>query len=62
MRNKPLKLFILLNGDNEPFRVGGVVKTYGSAGKAIKKAKAIYTSRATPFSVVRAGLVHKAAE
>lgn len=58
MRNKPAKLYLLLNeqAQNEPYRVGGDVKVYNSAGRAIKQAKKLYAERAQLWSVVRAGL------
>ncbi|ARB30326.1 hypothetical protein HOS87_gp07 [Pseudomonas phage phiNV3] len=62
MRNKPSKLYILLNAAGEPYRVGGKVEAYNSKGRAIKQAKALYESRALLFSVVRAGLVLEVVE
>ena len=58
MRNKPARLYLLLNeqAENEPYRVGGEVKVYNSKGKAIKKAKLLYNTEARLFTVVRAGL------
>lgn len=57
MRNKPAKLYLLLDNGQNPYRVGGAVKVYNSKGKAIAKAKALYLKTATLYSVVRAGLV-----
>ena len=56
MRNKPSKLYILMDNKGEPFRVGGKVRAYNSAGRAIKQAKKLYAERAQLWSVVRAGL------
>lgn len=56
MRNKPSKLYILMDNKGAPFRVGGKVRAYNSAGRAIKQAKKLYAERAQLWSVVRAGL------
>ena len=56
MRNKPSKLYILLNEQDEPYRVAGAVRAYNSPGRAIKQAKKLYSARAQLWSVVRAGL------
>lgn len=56
MRNKPSKLYILLDKDDQPYRVSGKVRAYNSAGRAIKQAKKLYAERAQLWSVVRAGL------
>lgn len=61
MRNKPSKLYILMNHRDEPFRVGGKVRAYNSPGRAIKQAKKLYAERAQLWSVVRAGLTLSAA-
>jgi len=61
MRNKPSKLYILMNHKDEPFRVGGKVRAYNSPGRAIKQAKKLYAERAQLWSVVRAGLTLSAA-
>lgn len=53
MRNKPRKLYILLGAGDEPYRVGGKVRAYNSAGRAIKQSKRLYETRAQLFKVVR---------
>lgn len=35
MRNKPSKLYILLNEQDAPYRVAGAVRAYNSPGRAI---------------------------
>lgn len=62
MRNKPSKLYILLNAADEPYRVAGKVRAYKSSGRAIKQAKKLYGERAQLWSVVRAGLTLSAAQ
>lgn len=59
MRNKPSRLYILLNAADEPYHVAGKVKPYNSKGRAIKQAKKLYSQRAQLWSVVRAGLTLK---
>lgn len=62
MRNKPAKLYLLLNAADEPYRVAGKMKPYNSKGRAIKQAKKLYNERAQLWSVVRAGLTLSAAQ
>lgn len=57
MRNKPIKLYLLLDKDNKPYLRGGQAKPFPSQGKAIKVAKQIYARTSILYTVVKAGLV-----
>lgn len=60
MRNKPTKLYLLLDQHDNPYRVAGKVKAFNGQGKAIQKAKLLYNKSAALYRVVRAGLTLKA--
>lgn len=62
MRNKPRKLFILMNSDNEPYRIAGKVKAYNSKGRGVKQAKKLYESRSLLYRVVRCELTTASTE
>ena len=56
MRNKPAKLYLLLDKANQPYRRAGQPKAFNSPGKALKVAKQIYARTTILYTVVRAGL------
>lgn len=57
MRNKPAKLYLLLDKDGQPYMRGGQPKAFNSPGKALKVSKQLYSRTATLYTVVKAGLV-----
>lgn len=63
MRNKPAKLYILIDAKSgEPYRIGGEVKAYNTKGRGVKQAKKLWDTRAALYNVVRCGMTLGGAE
>lgn len=57
MRNKPSKIYLLIDHKGEPYRMAGQPKDFSSKGKATKWAKRLYERSATLYRVTRCEMV-----